>query len=53
VADAFRVGMSRDDVFALSKIDPWFLAQIEDIVGEEKPWPAARWKNWALTNCVA
>ncbi|MDN0077054.1 carbamoyl-phosphate synthase large subunit [Crenobacter sp. SG2303] len=36
VADAFRVGMSRDDIFAISKIDPWFLAQIEDIVGEEK-----------------
>ena len=35
VADAFRIGMSRDEVFAVSKIDPWFLAQIEDIVGEE------------------
>ncbi|AXK38382.1 carbamoyl-phosphate synthase large subunit [Crenobacter cavernae] len=36
VADAFRAGLSRDDIFAVSKIDPWFLAQIEDIVGEEK-----------------
>ncbi|EEG10489.1 carbamoyl-phosphate synthase large subunit [Pseudogulbenkiania ferrooxidans] len=36
VADAFRAGLSRDDIFAISKIDPWFLAQIEDIVGEEK-----------------
>ncbi|MCL6263586.1 carbamoyl-phosphate synthase large subunit [Craterilacuibacter sp. RT1T] len=36
VADAFRVGLSRDDVFAISKIDPWFLAQIEDLVGEEQ-----------------
>ncbi|TIC79056.1 carbamoyl-phosphate synthase large subunit [Crenobacter intestini] len=35
VADAFRIGMSRDEVFDVSKIDPWFLAQIEDIVGEE------------------
>ncbi|HJU50345.1 MAG TPA: carbamoyl-phosphate synthase large subunit [Pseudogulbenkiania sp.] len=35
VADAFRVGLTRDDIFAISKIDPWFLAQIEDIVGEE------------------
>ncbi|VEB45048.1 Carbamoyl-phosphate synthase large chain [Chromobacterium violaceum] len=35
VADAFRIGMSRDDIHAVSKIDPWFLAQIEDIVGEE------------------
>ncbi|MDC7702086.1 carbamoyl-phosphate synthase large subunit [Vogesella indigofera] len=36
VADAFRLGMSRDDIFAISKIDPWFLAQIEDLIGEEK-----------------
>ncbi|GHD74439.1 carbamoyl-phosphate synthase large subunit [Vogesella fluminis] len=36
VADAFRIGMSRDDIHAISKIDPWFLAQIEDLIGEEK-----------------
>ena len=36
VADAFRIGMSRDDIHAVSKIDPWFLAQIEDLIGEEK-----------------
>ncbi|WP_374353220.1 carbamoyl-phosphate synthase large subunit [Chitinimonas sp.] len=36
VADAFRVGMTLDEVFAHTKIDPWFLAQIEDIVLEEK-----------------
>ncbi|MGL6071726.1 carbamoyl-phosphate synthase large subunit, partial [Craterilacuibacter sp.] len=36
VADAFRIGLSRDDIFAVSKIDPWFLAQIEDLVAEEK-----------------
>ncbi|WP_293766472.1 carbamoyl-phosphate synthase large subunit [uncultured Aquitalea sp.] len=36
VADAFRIGMSREDVFDVSKIDPWFLAQVEDIVGEEQ-----------------
>ncbi|WP_293936906.1 carbamoyl-phosphate synthase large subunit [Iodobacter sp.] len=35
VADAFRVGMSLDEVFALTKIDPWFLRQIEDLVQEE------------------
>jgi carbamoyl-phosphate synthase large subunit len=35
VADAFRVGMSVDDVFEYSKIDPWFLVQIEDIVHTE------------------
>ncbi|STQ89226.1 carbamoyl-phosphate synthase large subunit [Iodobacter fluviatilis] len=35
VADAFRVGMSMDEVFNLTKIDPWFLRQIEDLVHEE------------------
>jgi len=32
VADAFRSGMSFDDVHEASKIDPWFLAQVEDLV---------------------
>ncbi|MBV8656945.1 MAG: carbamoyl-phosphate synthase large subunit [Burkholderiales bacterium] len=36
VADAFRVGMTLDEVFAHTKIDPWFLAQIEDIILDEK-----------------
>ena len=35
VADAFRAGMSREEVFAECKIDPWFLVQIEDLVHEE------------------
>jgi carbamoyl-phosphate synthase large subunit len=35
VADAFRAGMSVDEVFAASKIDPWFLEQIEEIVAVE------------------
>ena len=36
VADAFRVGMSFEDVQRISKIDPWFLAQIEDLVMQEQ-----------------
>ena len=32
VADAFRCGISIDEVHQLTHIDPWFLAQIEDIV---------------------
>jgi len=36
VADAFRCGMSIDEVFQLTRIDPWFLAQIEDIVLTER-----------------
>ncbi|HET7832400.1 MAG TPA: carbamoyl-phosphate synthase large subunit [Gallionella sp.] len=35
VADAFRLGMSVEEVFAISKIDPWFLVQIEDIIRQE------------------
>ncbi|HSG66934.1 MAG TPA: carbamoyl phosphate synthase large subunit, partial [Gammaproteobacteria bacterium] len=36
VADAFRCGMTVDEVFAISRIDSWFLAQIEDLVHREK-----------------
>src|SRR6186713_915132 len=36
VADAFRAGMSVEDVQSLSRIDPWFLSQIHDIVLEEQ-----------------
>ncbi|WP_115719397.1 carbamoyl-phosphate synthase large subunit [Gallaecimonas mangrovi] len=36
IADAFRAGMSLDDVFRLTNIDPWFLVQIEDLLNEEK-----------------
>ncbi|MFN0004757.1 MAG: carbamoyl-phosphate synthase large subunit [Burkholderiaceae bacterium] len=32
VGDAFAMGMSVQEVFDLTKIDPWFLRQIEDIV---------------------
>ncbi len=35
VADAFRIGMSMDEVFGYSKIDPWFLVQIADLVRQE------------------
>ncbi|KQD03587.1 carbamoyl-phosphate synthase large subunit [Acinetobacter soli] len=35
VADAFRHGFSLDDVFEATKIDRWFLIQIEDIIKTE------------------
>src|SRR6187455_1898502 len=35
VADAFRAGWSRERIEELSYIDPWFLAQIEDLIVEE------------------
>ncbi len=41
IADAFRAGLSREDVFALTHIDPWFLAQIENLVAIEAKVKAA------------
>ena len=35
VADAFRVELTVDEIFQHSKIDPWFLYQIKDIVEKE------------------
>jgi carbamoyl-phosphate synthase large subunit len=35
VADGFRAGLSIEDLFDLTAIDPWFLAQIGDLVAEE------------------
>lgn len=34
VADAMRFGMSRDEIYELTKIDHWFLVQMEDLVQE-------------------
>ena len=36
VGDAFRIGMSAAEIFEETAIDPWFLAQIEEIVATEK-----------------
>jgi len=35
VADAFRAGWTLSQVFDATKIDPWFLSQIEDLLREE------------------
>jgi carbamoyl-phosphate synthase large subunit len=35
VAQAMRLGMSADECMPICKIDPWFLAQIEEIVAME------------------
>jgi len=35
VADAFRAGLTIDEVHRACRIDPWFLVQIEDLVREE------------------
>jgi carbamoyl-phosphate synthase large subunit len=36
LGQAFRSGYSMQDIFNLTKIDPWFLVQIEDIVKTEE-----------------
>ena len=36
VADGFRAGMSLEEMFNITKIDPWFLVQIEDLIKEEQ-----------------
>ena len=36
VADAFRIGLSLEEVFEETAIDPWFLAQIEQLVRHEQ-----------------
>ena len=36
VADAFRAGWTLQQIFDTTKIDPWYLAQIEDLMLEEK-----------------
>ncbi|WP_231613685.1 carbamoyl-phosphate synthase large subunit [Halomonas sp. BC04] len=36
IADAMRAGMSVDEIFTLTNIDPWFLVQIEELVNIEQ-----------------
>lgn len=36
VADAFRCGMELAEIHKLTRIDPWFLAQIDDLVKQER-----------------
>ncbi|MGB9428713.1 MAG: carbamoyl-phosphate synthase large subunit [Gammaproteobacteria bacterium] len=45
VADAFRAGLTMQEIGTLTRIDPWFLAQIEDLVKEESAVGAGGFKN--------
>ena len=36
IGDAFRIGMSVDEVFELTNVDRWYLVQLEDIVLAEQ-----------------
>jgi carbamoyl-phosphate synthase large subunit len=35
LGDAFRVGMSLEEIHRVTHVDPWFLAQIEDLIQTE------------------
>ena len=35
IADAFRAGLSLDEIFGLTNVDPWFLVQIQDLLNFE------------------
>jgi len=53
VGDAFRVGMSVEEVFEESAIDPWFLAQIEEIIHHESTLLAIREAGGGLDSLSA
>ena len=36
LADALRIGLTMEEVQQLTHIDPWFLAQLEDLIRQEK-----------------
>ncbi|WP_415906431.1 carbamoyl-phosphate synthase large subunit [Neptuniibacter sp. QD72_48] len=36
LGDAFRMGMSVEELYEISGIDPWFLVQVEDIIKDEQ-----------------
>ena len=54
IGDAYRLGMSTDEIYQLSAIDPWFLEKICEIIAAEKEiagnspaqLDAARWRQW-------
>lgn len=45
LADAFRAGMSIDEVYQATRIDPWFLANIENIVIAENAINEHMWQQ--------
>ncbi|WP_417596323.1 carbamoyl-phosphate synthase large subunit [Oceanospirillum sp.] len=36
IGDAFRLGMTVEELYAVTGVDPWFLVQIEDIIKDEQ-----------------
>jgi carbamoyl-phosphate synthase large subunit len=52
VADAFRAGMTVDEVFDLSAIDPWFLIQIKELVDIEQELSSLSLKKLSAENLL-
>jgi len=63
IADALRLGLTVDDVHAATKVDPWFLEQIAELIAEERdisqskaealgadPARLARWKRHGFSD---
>ncbi|MGB2058670.1 MAG: carbamoyl-phosphate synthase large subunit [Alcanivorax sp.] len=53
VGDAFRVGMTVDDVFNITKIDRWYLVQIEDLVRAEEQLAATTFSDLSRDSLYA
>jgi carbamoyl-phosphate synthase large subunit len=49
VADGFRAGLTMEQMFELTAIDPWFLVQIQDLVSEET---RVREQGWAALDAA-
>ena len=50
---ALRRGMAVEEIHALTKIDPWFLRQMEKVVGVEKDLAAAKMSDVSAETMVA
>ena len=49
LADAFRLGMGTDEIHGLTRIDPWFLEQVKEIIASEGRIKERRGKKAELT----
>jgi carbamoyl-phosphate synthase large subunit len=49
LADAFRLGMTLDEIYTLTRIDPWFLQHIREIVESEQGLKEQRGETGALS----
>ncbi|MEK7229338.1 MAG: carbamoyl-phosphate synthase large subunit [Candidatus Binatota bacterium] len=49
LADAFRLGMGTDEIHGFTRIDPWFLEQVKEIIASEGRIKERRGKTAELT----